>query len=214
MAEEQPAEPIAAPPGSGQGPAVQSSRLLTQCRPAGEMIRRTHTLPGGIWVQGRRLRAPEFLGAMATILQQLRYFGVMPDLIAIHPYQAPPQWAEATALAAAPTTAAPGAAAQPIPAAPAPPIEAPSLRLMPAAGQIVKGEAPLTVIYHGPAAFLRIAIDGKVAAVSNVSPFTVVWDTRLDTDGTHTVAAEAVAGGRVVAQARIALTVKNGGPSL
>jgi len=211
MADE-PAVPIAAPPNAAKPPAVQTSRLLAQCPPAADMIRRTRTLPGGIWVQGQRLRPPEFLGALATVLQQLRYFGVAPDLVAVRPYRPPPQWAEALTAAAAPSNAAP-AGLPPAAGTPAP-VEPPSIRLIPSQGQAVKGLTPLTAVYHGPHAFLQILLDGKVVAVSNVSPFTYVWDTRLEPDGPHSVVGQAVSGGKILAQAGLSLAAQNGGPAL
>jgi hypothetical protein len=214
------AVPVAVPPQGSEAPAVQTSRLLAQCRPAAEMIRRTRTLPGGIWVQGRRLRPAEFLGAMATLLQQLRYFGVAPDLVAARAYQPPPEWAQAAAAppnggadAAAVLPVGPAAPEQPSEETPAP-AEPPSLRLIPPKDQEVSGLTPVTAIYRGPTAFLRLIIDGKVAAASNVSPFTYVWDTRLAAEGPHEVVAEAISGGKAIARAGITLTAQNGGPAL
>jgi len=216
-AQPEPALPVASPLRAPEKPlAVQTSRLVAQCRPAADMVRRTHSLPGGIWVQGHRLRPAEFLGAMATILQQLRYFGVAPDLVAVRPYKPPARWLEAvSAVRSAPTPPPATSAAQfqaPPGQAPAP--QAASLRLIPSKDQVVKGLTPITAIYHGPEAFLRLRIDGRQVAVSNVSPFTYVWDTRLDAEGPHVVAAEALSQGKVLAQASVALTAQNGGPAL
>ena len=57
-------------------------------------------------------------------------------------------------------------------------------------------------------------IDGRPVAVSNISPFTFVWDTRLEADGAHAVVAEALAGGTILAQTTVTLTADNGGPAL
>jgi hypothetical protein len=68
----------------------------------------------------------------------------------------------------------------------------PFIRLwLPTEGQL-SGVASLTIEYDGPTAFTRVAIDGKAKAVSNMRHFDYSWDTRLESDGSHSVQVTAV----------------------
>lgn len=217
---------------AGRDIVLASADLLAQARPTADVAESTGRLPTAIWVASLRLTPSQFLGGMATLLQYALYMGRVPDKVTIGQYLPPLDWGDISgvgreppststnpggmevggpgtlpATGYPPETAEPGTGYQP-PEAPPP---KPELTLYVPAKPKWSGQQTLTVQYQGPPAFIRLSIDGAGKAVSNMSHFTYVWDTRLEPDGRHTIEAAAVTpSGETLERAKATVETANG----
>ena len=183
---------------------IATADLLAQARPTADVAEGTGNLPTAVWVKGLRLTPAQYMGALATILQYAAMQGAVPQQVAVGNYLPPVDWnapPSSGALPMAPPLAA--ADSRPYPGPPeGPPLQEP-LAAEPAPSQPqltvyfparppLSGEQALTIEYEGPRAFIRVSIDGRARAVSNMVHFTYVWDTRLEPDGDHALRVAAV----------------------
>jgi len=190
-----------------QESVIATADLLAQTRATADVAEGTGHLPTAIWVAGLRLTPPQFMGAMATLLQHAAYEGEVPEQVVVGPYLPPAEWGSlGPGPNLAPPTAPPETENQPAAASPSvasapeaqneasasvPPVK-PQLTLYISAEPKWSGVQVLTIEYQGPPAFVRLSIDGVSKAVSNVAHFTYLWDTRLEADGRHTIQVAAV----------------------
>jgi len=201
--------PLEIPPPTGRGAqevVIAASDVLAQTRATADVAESTGHLPSGIWVEGLRLTPAQFVGALATVLQHALYNGEVPDQIAVGQYLPPLDWSAlppgerqtepptggqaAPPAVALPSIAPPAVATEEAPPAPAAP--PPQISLYWASEPPLSGEQPLTIEYQGPPAFIRVFIDDKPKAVSNMTHFIYLWDTRLEPDGSHAIRIAAV----------------------
>ncbi|UCH34669.1 MAG: hypothetical protein JSV65_19475 [Armatimonadota bacterium] len=198
-----------------QEQVISAADLLAQARPTADIAEGTGHLPSGVWIEGVRLTPAQFMGALATLLQHAAYTGEVPEQVAVAWCLPPLGWETAPAAPAdrapAPGTGSSSAASEggdgAAPAQGVMPPETdtsstaqdsefespvPQLFLYLSAEEKLSGEQVLTVEYQGPALFIRLTIDGVRKAVSNMSHFTYLWDTRLERDGKHTIEVTAV----------------------
>jgi len=207
--------PIAPQPGDSR--VVASADLVAQCRPVAELMRQIGRAPAGVWAGEVRLTPAEYLGALATLLQQFQYYHTFPEQIGVRPYLPPREWLGGeekpeSGVGSADRPRWPG----PLPtnarehpeAAPAPP---PKLVVLPGKGAQLQGIAELAIYYQGPEALLCVRVNGRTVAISNRAPFTFRWDTRLEPDGAIRVRVEATgATGAVLARSEQEYTLANG----
>jgi hypothetical protein len=110
-----------------------------------------------------------------------------------------------------PAPEAAAASAQPAQgASPPAPIE-PRLTVYVPVKPPLSGRHTLTIEYRGPPTVIRVSIDGKAKAVSNMTHFTYVWDTRLEPDGVHALRVAAMDdAGRAMTTVEANLETANG----
>ncbi len=208
-----PLEASPATVGTSRQAIIETADLLAQTRATADVAESTGNLPSAVWVQGLRLTPAQFMGAMATVLQHALLQGAVPRQVVVGNYAAPLDWSAVPSAAGAPAAESQG----PIAEAGAGPAEAPSWARLPAevadsARSVepraqpteprltvyvpvkppLSGRHTLTIQYQGPPAIIRLSIGGRAKAVSNMTHFTYVWDTRLEPDGTHALRVAAV----------------------
>lgn len=204
-----PLETSSSPAAPAREVVIPAVDLLAQARVTADVAEATGSVPSGVWVQGLRLSPAQYMGALATMLQHAATTGAVPEQVAVGNYLPPLDWTVNSAAGGEPAAPPPDLSAAPAQLAPAPvaslrepvmaqpepvpaPTPEPALTVYVPTKPPLSGALKLTVEYEGPPAFIRLSVDGRAKAASNMSHFTYVWDTRLEPDGDHLLRIAAV----------------------
>lgn len=84
-----------------------------------------------------------------------------------------------------------------------------TLALSITSGQTVKGVVNVTASLGTVAAEVRFFLDGSQVSEDLSYPWVWAWDTRLASDGSHTVEVRAIRNGRIIAKRSTTVTIDN-----
>jgi hypothetical protein len=174
---------------------VDVQELLELSPDVSATARRLGKLPAGLWLGSQRLTSWEFLVALSMAVVEANVSGAWPRTVAL------PRLKSAGAAGAFASLPSRGGGAGRV-----------ALTVNGEKNGQVSGVVEVTVSGRHADGMVELCIDGKVRAVSNRLPLSLRWDTKLESDGEHTILVRAVSRGQEIQElAKRRFVIRNAG---